>query len=328
MKNTNASKNSRANGTKPTVTAKTVTPVTPVTPKQVTVIASSPALDSKNLKQFLVVSFSARMFSLSRVNKSESLDLQERNRTENQKATNKLFHHHTDEKGKSNQLCLELEKIITLQKEAENYVKGVTIPIDFSSSYILPLDKFQIFDNKMSEFNTKLSTLKHEFINALPDLIAKDKKALANGFDSGLYKSGETYLSQIAIKIKKVPVDNNLIDEDFINEIVNERHKIALEPLKHAFKSINDYITGDAKKFTQNSIDNIVSHCKLAKELEILPDPKFDSVLDNTIKFFEGMKAEHLRHETESGKKSLCQPTIDKITEAVKIIEDNMSMFT
>ena len=214
-----------------------------------------PAINGSNVKKFLLVSYTNKLFSFTRVNKKSTEKLQSDNKTANQKATNLLFHSHTDEKGNKNKLIPELQSVIDFQDSAEAYYKASTLELQFSSNRILPLDRFNEFDNAIQKYRVQLDSAITKFINNFDDIIKAEKVALDSGFDVGLYKDRETYRSQVAILVKKFPIDTATVDEDIINDIIKSRHAKVLEPLEHAFKAIKSYSDDTAQKFTKNSIE-------------------------------------------------------------------------
>jgi hypothetical protein len=224
----------------------------------------------------------------------------------------------------------ELDNIHKFVAATRVYVYGATLPWSDNGQRLLPAAQFAAFDDAMKKREEQFVSMVSEFITLYPSLITGQALVLAGMFDRNDYPSPSAIASKFSWTLDYSPVPatghfiidvGNAAQAELQRKLAERSDKRVEQAIESLFGSVKDHLERMAKQLTvevgpdgkerkgklyDSLLDSGIEICDRIKALNIINDPKLESMrhdmlgLLNTVDMDDLRKAEGARQEVKA----------------------------
>jgi hypothetical protein len=203
-----------------------------------------------------------------------------------------------------------LEKAVTIKNKINQLVDKYTLDLQVRGNRVCSVHMFETFREELkaldielrqnaSEMEGELGSMKAEDLDRLKNAHDKDGNPvdLSAFYDDSLYPTPAAIRSY-GVRMIPTPLQSDFFEgaEDTFKDLEKQKVDRLLERVGNLFVAINDYIQGNAKKFTENTIENLQQEAELLKEMDFGADNEaFEKVCDKAIEIASSVNAPAIR---------------------------------
>jgi hypothetical protein len=232
-------------------------------------------------------------------------------------------------------------KVVNIKNRINQLVERRSLDMSIKGNRLLPVSQLDIFKSELNDLNRELQDCKEELKTQLPAMKSEDLDRLKNSTDkdgnpvdlTGYYDDSK-YPTEVKIDtygIKKIlaRIDSDLIPEDvddIFRDAEKEKTQRLIKKVTDMFVAINDYIQSDSKKFTENSIENVVEEAELLKEFDLGNDnEEFNKLCDKAVEIANNINASAIRQARNNVDKSGKEEVVKDAKEFLEKTQDDLS---
>ena len=233
------------------------------------------------------------------------------------------------------------QKVVNIKNRINQLVDKRSLDMTVKGNRLLPVSQLDLFKSELNDLNRELQDAKEELKTELPAMKQEDIDRLknskdANGnpvdlssfYDDSLYPT-EAKISTYGIRKVLARIDSDLIPDE-VDEIFIDAEKQKVDRLlgkvSDMFVAINDYIKADSKKFTENSIENVIEEAELLKEFDLGNDNEaFNKLCDKAVELASSINAPAIRQARNNVDKSGKEDVVKDAKEFLEKTQDELS---
>jgi hypothetical protein len=231
--------------------------------------------------------------------------------------------------------------VVNIKNRINQLVERRSLDMSIKGNRLLPVSQLDIFKSELNDLNRELQDAKEELKIQLPAMKAEDLDRLKNSTDKDgnpvdltSYYDDTKYPTEAKIDtygIKKIlaRIDSDLIPEDvddIFRDAEKEKTQRLISKVTDMFVAINGYIQADSKKFTENSIENVVEEAELLKEFDLGNDNEaFNKLCDKAVEIANNINASAIRQARNNVDKSGKEEVVKDAKEFLEKTQDDLS---
>jgi hypothetical protein len=212
------------------------------------------------------------------------------------------------------------QKAVSVKNKINQLVAKRSLDMQVKGNRLLPVSQIDIFKEELNDLARELDEAKEEFKASLSSMKQEDLDRLQNSHDdngnpvdlSSFYEDSlyptEAKIDSYGIRKFMSRIDSDLIPdevEETFAEAEKEKVNRLIERVSDMFVAINSYITADSKKFTENSIENVVEEAQLLKEFDLGNDNEaFNTLCDKAVEIASSVNSSAIRQARQNVDKS------------------------
>lgn len=190
----------------------------------------------------------------------------------------------------------EIQAFVTIANKWKSFVDKVALDIKLRGMNLISIHKLDEVRNTVQELRSEIKTAAEACVKQLP--IWKQNAIKSNAYIEEKFPTAE-YFKAYDLHVRYFPFSSDNVSLPENSEMEMEVAREAIGKLADAvsatFKSLNDYISGKAKKFTENSLENLYVQATNLRESGFIQSEQFDAILDTASKVATSTNAVAIR---------------------------------
>jgi hypothetical protein len=216
------------------------------------------------------------------------------------------FHFETNERGNP---CLpeELREVDAIKAEYNRIVDKYCLQFSFRGDRAVSVHHRDILEKARIETHNKLVKCSEVIAAKLDDWKAQSEAKGMCVFDK--WPSADYFIGQYNCKGYFTRIDGEF---DHSEQVIETAIKKVKSQVQHALESVSAFINGDAKKFRENSIANVVEAVTVLKESGIVSGDTVDQLVERIENVATDFDAEAIRNAKKTIEKGVVVPVQGK----------------
>ncbi len=187
-------------------------------------------------------------------------------------------------------------------------INRYTLDLSFRGANLVSVHLLETFREKLKELEIELEEIKSDFITTLPQMIENDRQYFGDDFDPNLYPT-EAEIQGYGVRKGFSKLSTDLFPEES-SELLDTAEREKTSRLVNQFaeftSSICKYIDGEANRFKEASIENVITEAEVLKQMDLGHEnqEKFVEVCDKVISLVNQVNAPAIREAKQKLEKA------------------------